>query len=115
VCEIHKPEKRYDLYDDGKIQIRENPRDYEGHIVTIGQESYIFPSRVLADLYKRSSAGSLVESLNAMNSDIYPALQETDISPEQFGWALAKARVKELEKEARDLRSQIRSLEDRAR
>lgn len=112
--EVHKSEKHY-LYNDGTIKIEENPQDWEGHIVTIGKESYIFPSRVLSDLYGRENDETLMQGLNAMNPFIKEGMKIANVSPERLGWALAKARVKELEDTNHNLRSQIFSLEDRVR
>jgi hypothetical protein len=97
MCEVHKPEKNRVLYEDSKITIECDPREIDGHIIRIGENHHIFPRRCLDDLYKRSSAGSLYESLRALDPTIGNSLQEAEISVECLGWALAKAKARDLE------------------
>ena len=86
-----------DLYDDGKIKITP-AQSLEEHDLFVGDLHCYLSRGILKECAGTDSVG-LVQRIGAFNSDFLNRLPCRGISLERLGWALAKARISELEDE----------------
>ena len=86
-----------DLYNDGKIRITP-ARTPEEHGLSVGN-SYCYLLRGILKEFAETDSAGLAQMLININSDFLSQLLCEGVSMERLGWALAKARIKELDNE----------------
>ena len=94
------------LYDDGTIAIS-MARDPSEHYLKVGRLGCYLHRGVLKALSEGDSE-RLRRGLTPRSLDLLYILEEQKLSLESLGWALAKARIKELEREARHFAARSR-------
>jgi hypothetical protein len=97
MTEGHDPDRI--LYQDNFIIISMRDRDLTEHNVSVGDAYCLLQKGVLEDLSKRREIGSFARSLQTVNYDFALKLKEQRFSLENLAWAMAKARMNELERE----------------
>ncbi len=83
------------LYNDGKIRIHKSASGTDEYDVIIGK-NYIFLNRgIMSEWANASTTEIRLGYLNLKGTD-YES-ENSSVPIEEFGWALAKARIRELE------------------
>lgn len=86
--------KRKLLYNDERITIEINPRDPEGHILTVNGVTTALGRGVLEDI-ARASLEKSAQKVEAVNLMIPHVLRKAGIPYERLAYAIVKAKLEE--------------------